>query len=112
MVHQGYRSCIDACVDCAQRCEQCASACLGEQDVGMMAECIRLDRDCAEICWTAAAYMRRGSDFLNDLCRVCAEVCDACAAECARHKLEHCRRCAQACQDCAAECRAIAGVNV
>lgn len=103
-----FTSCIEACVKCAQACEHCANSCLSEQDVQMMAECIRGDRDCAEICWTAAGWMSRGSTFAADLCRVCAEVCDACAEECAKHKKEHCQRCAEACRACAEECRKMA----
>lgn len=45
----------------SSRSRHCADACRGEQDVKMMAECIRLDRDCAEICRAAAAWMSRGS---------------------------------------------------
>ncbi|MHB8866600.1 MAG: hypothetical protein ACYC6N_29930 [Pirellulaceae bacterium] len=43
MSHERYASCIEACVTCAQECEHCADACLSEQNVKMMAECIRLD---------------------------------------------------------------------
>jgi len=45
MAHERYKTCIDACVRCAQECEHCADACLKEQDVKMLAECIRLDKD-------------------------------------------------------------------
>jgi hypothetical protein len=78
----------------------------------MMAGCIRLDRDCAQLCWAAAAFMSRGSPFLNDLCRLCAEVCGACGEECARHPQDHCQRCAEACRHCAEECRRMAGAAV
>jgi len=54
---QQYQSCIDACNMCADACDYCSSACLQEYDVKMMAECIRLDMDCAAICRMAAAYM-------------------------------------------------------
>jgi hypothetical protein len=112
MAHEQHRSCIEACVRCAEECEHCATACLGERDVARMAECIRHDRDCAPICWTAAAFMSRGSHFMYDLCRVCADVCEACAAECEQHEEEHCQRCAIACQHCAAECRRLATAHV
>ena len=46
MAHREFHSCIEACTECAQACEHCASACLSEKDVKMMAQCIRLDRDC------------------------------------------------------------------
>lgn len=109
MSHEEFRECIEACVACAQACEHCASACLSEKDIAKMAECIRLDRDCAEICWTASGWMSRGSQFAADLCRVCAEVCDACGAECRKHKMAHCQQCADACEKCADACRRMSG---
>lgn len=112
MAHDEYHSCIDACVNCSQECEHCANACLGERDVKTMAECIRLDKDCAEICWSAAGYMSRDSQFSQQVCTICAEICDACAAECRKHKAEHCQRCAEACESCAEECRRMAGATV
>jgi hypothetical protein len=110
MAHQQHQSCIEACTACAQECEHCADACLRESNVGKMAECIRLDRDCAEACWGAAAFMSRGSQFAQDFCRVCAEICEACGAECRKYKMDHCQRCADACERCAEECRKMAGV--
>lgn len=104
MAHREYQSCIEACVRCAQECEHCANACLGEPDVKTMAVCIRLDRDCAAICWLAAAFMSRRSEFDTDICRLCASVCASCASECGKHMHDHCQRCAEACQKCAQEC--------
>ena len=111
MAHEKFAACIEACVQCAQECEHCADASLSEKNVAKMAECIRLDRDCAEICWTASAYMSRGSQFASDICRICAEICDLCGAECEKHEPDHCQRCAQACHRCAEECRQMAGVT-
>ena len=108
MAHREHQSCIDACNACADACDHCAVACLREDDVGMMAECIRLDIDCAAICRLCVGFMARGSDFDSRLCALCAEVCDACAAECGKHKHDHCKACAEACKRCAAECRRMA----
>ena len=110
MAHHQHQSCIEACIRCAQECEHCASTCLREADVKKMAECIRLDDDCGSICWSAAAFMSRGSQFAEEICRVCAEICDACGAECRKHKVDHCQTCAEACERCAEECRRMAGV--
>jgi|ERR1043166_3602335 hypothetical protein len=109
MSHLEHHACIDACVRCAQECHHCADACLEEDDVKSMAACIRLDRDCASLCWMAAAFMSRGSPFIGELCRLCAEACEVCAEECAHHHVEHCQRCAEACRECAEECRRMAG---
>jgi hypothetical protein len=112
MTHEVYESCIEACVNCAQACEHCATACLTETDIKSMAECIRLDRDCAEICWLAAGFMSRGSHFVEELCRVCAEICEACGAACRMHEHVHCQECADACERCAEECRRMAHTAV
>ena len=112
MSHEAMRSCIDACNECALECEHCASACLGEQDVKMLARCISLDLECAELCRTATILMARGSENAADFCRLCAEVCDECAQECERHQhMEHCRRCAETCRRCAEECRRMSGTG-
>lgn len=108
MPHEQFQSCIDACNECAVACDHCAVSCLGEQDVKAMARCIGLDIDCAQICRIAVAYMSRGSEFARQMCRLCADVCQTCGDECAKHQMDHCRVCAQACRRCAEECRRMA----
>ena len=111
MPHQQFHACIEACVRCAEACEHCAASCLKEKDVAKMVDCIRLDHDCSAACWTAAAFMSRGSQFANEICRVCTEICEACGAECRKHKMDHCQKCADACDACAEECRQMAGAH-
>ncbi len=111
MTHQELQLCIEACLKCAQECEHCADACMHENESAHLADCIRLNRDCAETCWTAAAFMSRRSKFANDFCRVCAEICEACSETCRSHEMEHCQVCANACQQCAEECRRMIGDN-
>jgi hypothetical protein len=55
-----------------------------------------------------AQLMSLGSDKAKDVCKICATVCDACAAECSKHENEHCKECAEACKLCAAECKKMA----
>ena len=105
----GYQNCIDACLKCAAACDYCASSCLREQGmVEKMANCIKLDMECAAICRTAAQFMSLNSDHANALCQLCADVCNACAAECEKHDMDHCRECAEACKQCAEECSSMA----
>jgi len=110
MSHLEHHACIQACTTCAQECHHCADACLGEAGVTPLAECIRLDRDCAALCWLAAAFLSRGSRFADELCRLCADACDACSQECEKHEHQHCKRCAEACRACSEQCRQMAGV--
>ena len=109
MAQQQFESCIEACNACADACDYCAVSCLQEQDPKMMARCIALDMDCAQICRTAASYMARNSEFAGAICQACADVCDACGDECQKHAMQHCQDCAQACRRCADECRRMAG---
>jgi len=75
----------------------------------MMAGCIQLDMECVALCYAAAQLMSLGSEQAGALCRICAERCEACAAECGRHAHSaHCRECAEACMHCADECRKMA----
>jgi hypothetical protein len=104
MSYNEYKSCIDACLDCAAVCNHCASSCLKEADVHMMARCIQLDMECTAICYAAAQLMSLGSPAAREVCRLCAAICRMCAAECEKHDEAHCRQCAETCRRCAAEC--------
>jgi hypothetical protein len=105
MQNQQNESCIEACNDCADACDMCAAACLKKDDVKMMARCIALDIDCAQLCRLAAFVTARGSEAASVICQACADVCDMCAEECGKHQMQHCQECAEACRRCAAECR-------
>ena len=115
MSHEHYQECIEACQECVVACEHCATECLHEDDVKAMARCIALDRSCADICALAMREMSRGSEFAGRLCLLCADICEACGEECARHDMDHCQECADVCRDCAESCRQMAeevGANV
>ena len=95
MSHEKFQSCIDAFLECAIQCDHCASECLMESDVKLLAKCIQLERECAEMCFSAARIMTIGSEHSIDVCRVCAEYCKRCAEECEKHvQMEHCKICA------------------
>ncbi|WP_346780542.1 four-helix bundle copper-binding protein [Paenibacillus sp. PastF-1] len=74
----------------------------------MMKECIRLDRECADLCELTAKSLAASADYVHELCRLCAEACERCGNECSRHEAEHCRACAEACYACAEACRIMA----
>ncbi|KRC26319.1 MULTISPECIES: four-helix bundle copper-binding protein [unclassified Acidovorax] len=106
-----YQSCIQACLSCATTCNQCFAACLQEEDVKMMVRCIALDADCAAVCSFAASAMARNSEHAKAICALCAEICQACGDECAKHEAEHCQACAAECHKCAQECRSMASAR-
>lgn len=92
--------------ECAAACNHCTTACLAEENVSPLAECITLDMDCAQIYLTTAAFVARGSAHATHLLRECAEICSHCAAECGKHAhIDHCKHCAEACRKCAEACK-------
>lgn len=50
--------------------------------------------ECAAICYASAQLMSLGGQNAKELCRICAETCEACGAECSRHEAKHCQECA------------------
>lgn len=101
---------IEEAYACAQACTSCADACLAEDMVADLRQCIRLNLDCADICAAtgAMASRRTGSNeaVLAAAIKACAEACNRCAEECEKHagKHEHCRICAECCRRCATAC--------
>jgi len=95
---------------CTAICTSCADACAAEEMD--MRQCIRTCLDCADICEATfkVATRRTGSNegVLKATLLLCADVCETCAEECARHDHEHCRLCAEMCRECARDCRAAA----
>ena len=98
-----YKLCIEACLTCASLCQYCASSSLKEENA-VMADCIKLQMECAAICYATAQLMRLNSSRVTEMARICAAVCDACAEECAKHSPDHCIECADACVECADAC--------
>lgn len=106
MSHEKHVEVINLLWECVIECEHCAVACLQEAEVQMLAKCIRLDLDCAEICRTTATLLSRDSDHAHHLMEACIQVCEACAAECEKHShMQHCTECAEICRQCAEACR-------
>ncbi|WLV25224.1 four-helix bundle copper-binding protein [Aciduricibacillus chroicocephali] len=108
MEREHQESLIRTLQNCVKTCNICFEACLNEEHVEMMADCIRLDRECAEVCSLLGQFVSRGSQFTTELAGLCAKVCEACGNECKKHNHEHCQRCAQICFACAEECHRIA----
>jgi len=106
MKNHNHEQLIRTLLDCALACEHCATSCLQEEDVKSMAQCIKLDRDCADICVQGARLLQRDSDIGHQYLLLCEEICRMCGDECSKHQMDHCQRCAAACRQCAEACHA------
>jgi len=104
--------CIEECYDCAQTCASCADASLAEDDVKMLARCIRLNLDCTDMCAATGAIATRHllieSAMLREILAACALTCRRCEEECLKHASHHahCRVCAEVCASCRKACEA------
>jgi len=105
MTFKNQQELVHALNECAAICDRCAASCLEEKDIQMLAKCIKLDIDCAQLCRVTASFASRGSAHTIILLDECAELCNVCAEECEKHShMEHCQQCAEACRHCAEIC--------
>ena len=96
---------INTLIECAFSCESCMAECLETKEASLLAHCIELCRDCAEICLLGAKLLSRDSDITNAYLLVCEEACRLCAEECSLHNdFEPCKECAIVCFSCQEAC--------
>lgn len=81
MAHEQHQQLLKTLHECMEACNHCFDACLKETDVKMMADCIRLDRECADMCAYLEQAITRNSAFVKELAGVCATICEACGTE-------------------------------
>lgn len=101
---------INQAYACAQTCTSCADACLAESMVAELRQCIRLNLDCADVCFATATTLNRRAGSNEEVARrmleACITSCRLCGDECARHASQHmhCGICAESCRTCASAC--------
>ncbi len=61
MNHNKNNGLIEILNTCISACSYCAIACLEEEDVNMLKNCIKLNLDCADICGLAVSLLARSS---------------------------------------------------
>ena len=107
---QSVTRCLEACMECLETCNSCADACIAEQNVSMLKHCIRLNRDCADICEASARILSRQNEtdwrLVHSIMETMSMACRLCAEECEQHAEhhEHCRLCAEVCRECEQVC--------
>lgn len=109
--------CLEACLTTAQICRIGADACVEEDAVADLRECLRAEQDCAVICAATAQVLARlgfpepgnGRAVLGPLLEACRAANRACRDACRKHAeaYEHCALAAEACERCEAACAAL-----
>lgn len=106
MFSNKFENCIDACYHCATTCLQCENVYMWENGSKGHRSSIRLD--CAEVCLVTAKMLSAKSKFSCKVCALCAEICENCAQECAKHsELRQCKTCVESCLKCMEECKKV-----
>lgn len=104
-----WQTCIRACNECAALCERIAAFCLRGGELPELIRCAVSLRTCADVCHLTARLVAQESEFLQEYCALCAEVCHACRGECLKHSAIDCfRLCAEACLKCDQACQHMA----
>jgi hypothetical protein len=105
------KNCILACLECVYSCTACADACLSEDTVAELRDCIQKNLDCADVCGATAKVLSRhpgapSNELLIELLRACRAMCHACALACGEHADMHlhCEVCAKTCHRCVEAC--------
>lgn len=106
------QSCIQNCFECFQICSQTLSYCLENGGQFLEPKRLKLLWDCAGICDLSAKFMIRNSENHSLTCKVCAEICTACAASCeAMPGDEMMKKCVDICRKCAKSCEEMASLH-
>lgn len=99
--------CVEICTTCARTCLRTLYRhCLPMGGAHASEPHVQVMTDCSEVCRLAADFMIRGSPRHGWVCALCAELCQACADECAT--MDGMEACVTACRRCADACRAMA----
>ncbi|MFE7629120.1 four-helix bundle copper-binding protein [Kocuria sp. NPDC057446] len=109
--------CIEACLETAQVCRIGADACVEEEAVAELRECLRAEQDCGVVCAATAQVLARlgfpepgdGRAVLVPLLQACRAAARVCRDACRRHAevYEHCALVAEACERCVEACEAL-----
>lgn len=95
---------MNSLANCIVACESCYSACFEEPNIKNLTRCIKMNRDCIEMCMLVMGFVARNSSEAASVVRTCAELCSDCADECEKHDHVHCKECADACRECEERC--------
>ncbi|TPN84452.1 four-helix bundle copper-binding protein [Aquimarina algicola] len=100
----GKKEIIEAFVECAAHCRNCAYSCLKEEEIDDLKNCITINTLTAEIVEKMALGISTSSDAEEMVIRHCRSQILACAEECEIHDYAYCKECAIACKKAVTVC--------
>jgi len=102
------KTCYDACVECAEACNNAFHHCLEQAAGGKLpnAKITQITADCAAFCALSAQMISRRSTLMALSCQGCADACRRCARDCDTIDTDLALKiCLDACQRCEESCR-------
>jgi len=100
------KTCVEACEQCATDCDTCSTDCKEEKG---HEHCVIECNSCANTCREFIKAFKSGDDVaIKAAAKKCADACETCAAECAKHShMDCCKKCADSCRKCAELCKSL-----
>jgi hypothetical protein len=101
--------CIASCSECYRVCKETIQYCLQHGGEHAKADHIALLSECAKLCREAEEFMICEAQSQKKLCKICAELCEACAISCEKFTGDsQMEQCAKTCRSCAEACKKMA----
>ncbi|MBX9853351.1 MAG: four-helix bundle copper-binding protein [Cytophagaceae bacterium] len=95
-----YHYIINTLLACMRASEHCCACCLEHKDTFLLRNCIKLNRECAEVCLLTSRLLERDSQFTDDMIELCIKVCRMCAEECEKFtQFDFCKEAGDACRN-------------
>jgi hypothetical protein len=98
--------CIDLGTDCYKICLETIQYCVEKGGKHADASHLTLLQNCKTVCQSMTELMITGSEFSQELCGICADVCIRCAESCEAISASdsQMKKCAEICRKCSESC--------
>jgi hypothetical protein len=104
-------ACKEVCIECKTTCIDTLKYSKNQGGRYIDMTMMSMLRDCAEMCMMCVNMINDGSEFMGNICSLCAQICDRTAMACEQMSSDATMMfCAAICRKCAQHCNAI-GLN-
>ena len=102
-----YKVCISSLFNCASACTNFVMYAVKNNNKSEYSKSIQLAMECSVLCYSTAKLLSLGSSRVKKIAKICARLCDDCAAECSKFQEEYFKETAKLCVACADNCELI-----
>ncbi len=102
-----YKVCISSLFNCASACSNFVAKAVKNNYNSEYSKCIQLAMECSVLCYSTAELLSLDSSRVKKIAKICAKLCDDCAAEFIKYPEDHFQETAELCVACADNCELI-----